>query len=340
MRIKYAQLEQQLAQTKMPVFLITGDEPLQVLEAADRIRAWAKQKGFAEREVFNVDGSFDWNIFTASSQTMSLFSSRKVLDLRLPAAKLKEDGASALVDYLRSPTPDNVLLVTAPKLDSAAQKSAWFTALDKVGVVVQIWPIDAEALPSWIMRRGKQKGIVLHPEAAQLLAEHVEGNLLAAAQEIDKLCLTSTSDIDAKRVADAVAESSQFDVYDLVDAALTAKKERVVRIIHGLRDGDTEPIMVLWALSRELRVICECAYAKKNGESIQRVFQQERVFDKHQPIVQVAVSARSIGQWRRMLSRAAHVDRVAKGMASGNVWDELLKLCLSMSGSRLFRVEA
>ncbi len=254
MQIQPEQLESRLRGALAPVYFISGDEPLRVMEAADAVRSRARAAGFEEREVLSVNAGFDWNSLAAAAGSLSLFSPRRVLDLRLPGGKPGEAGAKALRAYAEAPPEDTLLLITSGKLEPAARKSRWVQALDQAGVVVFVWPLDRRQLPAWVRTRLKRRGLEATPEAAALLAERVEGNLLACVQEIDKLyLLQGAGRVDARDIANAVADSARFDVYDLVDTALAGDGARGVRILNGLQGEGVAPAVVLWALARDLR---------------------------------------------------------------------------------------
>ena len=258
MKLRFEQLSEHLQQGLRPIYLLSGDEPLQLGEAADAIRAQARAQGFAEREVMHVEAGFDWNALAAASDTLSLFAEQRLIDLRLPSGKPGKEGGAALAEYAANPPQDTVLLITSGKLDKNAAKAKWYKALDSAGVTLQVWPVEANQLPRWVGQRMRARGLSASPEAAQLLAERVEGNLLAAAQEIEKLLLLyGESSVDAEMVEQGVADSARYDIFELVDTALLGDAPRVARIMEGLHGEGVEPILILWALVREIRALEE-----------------------------------------------------------------------------------
>lgn len=333
MVIKPDQLPAHLKKGLAPVYLVAGDEPLITQEAADGIRAQARAQGYGEREVMNVEAGFDWNTLLAASDSLSLFGERRIIELRLAAGKLPEAGARALEAYAARPADDAVLLVTSGKLDGAAQKSKWFTAMDRAGVVVQVWPVEVRQLPAWIAQRMRSRGLVPSDDAVALVAERVEGNLLAAAQEIEKLVLLhGTGPLDAETVAASVGNSARFDVYALADSVLEGKPSRIVRILNGLEAEGVEPILVLWALAREVRGLAAMAFEIAKGAQADAVLARHRVWERRKPLVRNGLKRHGATRWQALLRQCGQVDRVIKGAAPGRPWDELLHLSMQIAG--------
>lgn len=336
MKLTLEQLAARLAAPLAPVYVFSGDEPLQLGEAADAVRAAARAQGFTEREVLDADKGFDWNALLAAANTLSLFAERRLIDLRLPSGKPGKDGAEALLEYAARPPADTVLLLTSGKLDKAATQAKWYQALDDLGVSLQVWPVEVRDMPAWIARRLRARGLQAEGEAAALLAERVEGNLLAAAQEVEKLLLLhGPGPLSAGQVEAAVSDSARFDVYQLADAALLGDVARVTRMLDGLQAEGAEPVLVLWALTRELRSLAAMSAQLEAGQPSDRVLAP--VWSKRKPAVSAGLRRHNSRRWQQMLRRAARLDRVAKGMSAGNPWDELLQLALMVAGTRLFR---
>ena len=278
MRLRIDQLDRHLEGALAPVYLIGGDEPLQVQEARDAIRAAARRQGFDERVVLNAETGFDWGALKAQADTLSLFGDRRVIDLRLATGKPGDAGARALRDYAADPPETNLLLVTLDKFDRGSTSTQWYKALEKAGVAIRTWPVDARQLAGWIRRRAGARGLTLTPAAAEALGERVEGNLLACAQEIDKLhMLHGEARLDVEDVLRAVADSARFDVFDLVDAALAGDGPRTVRILHGLREEGVAPPLVAWALTREIRALARMAEDVASGAGIDQAMGAHRV---------------------------------------------------------------
>lgn len=336
MQLKPEQLAQHLKKQLAPIYFIYGDELLLVQEAADAIRAAARAQGYSEREVFNVDKDFDWNQLTESSNSLSLFAERRILEVRMPSGKPGDAGGKALREYAARPAEDTLLLIVSGKLDAQQRKSKWVTDLEAAGVGIPVWPVEVQQLPQWIRARMQGLGLKPTPEAVELLAERIEGNLLACAQEIDKLrLLLGEGPVDAAAVTAAVADSARFDVYGLVDAALAGEADRSLRMLTGLRGEGVEPVLVVWALARELRSLEVMAWEIARGETAGAVMARHRVWAKRQAVVGKALSRLKPGNWQALLAGCARIDRVVKGLAPGNPWDELVHLCLRLAGRPL-----
>ncbi|MEJ2686319.1 MAG: DNA polymerase III subunit delta [Gammaproteobacteria bacterium] len=333
MQVRVEQLDGQLKRGVAPVYLLYGDETLLVQEAADAVRARARAEDYGSREVMHVETGFDWNALTQASDSLSLFDERRIIELRMPGAKPGDAGAKALRAYAERPPEDTLLLVIAGKLDAAARRSQWVKALDAAGVTVPVWPVDARRLPAWIRRRMERAGLHPTPAAISLLADRVEGNLLACAQEIDKLrLLQEPGPIDADAVAAAVTDSARFDVFTLVDSALGGAAARSNRILAGLRAEGVEPVLVLWALARELRVLAAMAGEVAAGDSADRVLTRRRVWDSRKPMLKAALGRHRPWAWQTLLRQCAGIDRMVKGQAPGNPWDELVQLTMRIAG--------
>ncbi|MCP5023244.1 MAG: DNA polymerase III subunit delta, partial [bacterium] len=254
MRLRSNELAGRLKQGLHPIYVVTGDEPLQVDEAADLIRSVAKTKGFDDRTIIEADRRFDWNELNHEANSLSLFAQQRILDLRLPSGKPGTTGGKALVEYAERPPQDTILLLTMPKLERSQGSSKWFKALDKTGAVIQIWPIEGQRLPPWIEQRMRNSGLIPEPGVVNMLSERIEGNLLAASQEIEKvLLLHGPGVISLEQLTAAVSDSARYDVFNLVDSALQGKTAYCVKIINGMRrEGNPAPVEQ-WAITREIR---------------------------------------------------------------------------------------
>ena len=284
MKLRPEQLSSHLKKGLSPVYLITGDEPLLSEESSDLLRHHLQQQGFSEREVLHVDGSFSWEYLLECANALSLFAEKKIIELRLGSSKLNKKSSEILREYLNNPAPDNILFIIADKLDGTAKKSAWFKAIDSSGVIVEIWPVEAEQLPNWIRQRAAQIELKLDDEAVQLLCDRIEGNLLAAKQELSKLSLLfPTQVVTADDVINAVSDSSRYDIYGLTGAALQGQAARCCKILQVLRQDGTEPPVVLWALSKELRALAAIQQAQSSGQSFDSVCQKERIWVSANP---------------------------------------------------------
>jgi len=337
-KLSLAQLPRQLAGTLAPVYLVSGDESLLCQEGCDSIRAACRTKGYSEREVFHADASFDWGRLYAAGASFSLFAEKTVLDVRLPSGKPGDKGASALLEYLSRPPADKILLLSLPKLDASTQKSKWCKALaeHKSACLLQVWPVESAALPGWIAQRLKAAGIEAEMQAVELLAARVEGNLLAAAQEIEKLklLLPEGTKLTLEAVQSAVGDSARFEVFGLTDSVLAGDAAHALRMLGGLRAEGVDSVVVLWALSRELRLLASLAAQQAQGVALNQAFASSRppVWEKRRPLVTRALARQNRQGLNQLLRHAAHIDAQIKGQAKGEPWTGLADLCLGLSG--------
>lgn len=328
MRLKADQLDAALQKSLKPVYLISGDEPLQVGEAADAVRAAARRAGYAVREVIAIETGNEWPQFSAEAESLSIFADQKLIDLRLPSGKPGQEGSKLLQHYCKNPPDDTLLLITAGKLESSAQKSQWLQAIDNLGVVIQIWPLQGSELQNWLQRRAERKGMHLDNEAARSLVGRIEGNLLAAAQEIEKLfILHGAARLDKTMIEAAVADSSRFDVFKLMDSLLAGKLNRSIKILHSLQADGTAAPVVLWAISREIRSLYQIKTAQKSGENLEALYKKLQVWDQRKPLVQDALRRVGERQLQDLLSNCAQADRQIKGQLAGDEWESLLCIC-------------
>lgn len=340
MLLRYEQLAAHLRKPLAPLYLVSGDVPLLVQEASTAIRNSAAQQGYSERTLLQVETGFNWHSLTGAAATLSLFSDKQLLELRLNNNSPGDAGSKALQAYAERPPPDKILLIIMGKLDAASQRTVWFQALLKAGIVLQLWPIENAQLPRWIAQRLTTLGLQAEPAGIQLLAERSEGNLLAVQQAIDKLQLLHSDSngngngnklLSAEDIAQALADSARFDVFALTDAALQGDSKRTLRIITNLHEEGVEPTLVLWALSRELRALATQAYALTCGTPLEMILQQQRVWEKRKPWVRSALQRHSVTTLRRLLQYASHLDHMIKGLELGNVWDTLSDLALALA---------
>lgn len=337
MKLRVEQLAKHVQQALAPIYLVSGDEPFQTDMAMRQIREAAAAQGYGEREQFYVDGHFDWDQLQASASNLSLFAEKKLLDLRLPSGKSPGlDGGKALTAWVEANNSEILLLINMGKLDKKQQQAKWFKALDRAGVVIQIWPVETMQMPDWIRTRMQARGMQPDQAAVQMLAERLEGNLLAADQELEKLrLLCGEGKVDVERVSAAVSDSARFDVFALVDAALLGDTPRLLRIFSGLQAEGLEPVLVLWALTREIRSMAGMAWQCAQGNSVEQVLGQYRVWNKRKGPVSAGLRRHPLRRWQGMLYQAANVERVIKGRAAGAPWDELVQLGLKIAGVNL-----
>lgn len=337
-QVRADQLAGHLQRGLAPVYFIHGDETLLVNECADAVRSAARTQGYSERQVFSVEAGFDWNTLLAASDSLSLFCEQRLLELRLPSGKPGKEGGKILRDYAERPAQDTLLLIVSAKLEPAARRSKWVQALEKAGISVPVWPVELARLPDWIERRMRARGLQPSRDALQVLAERVEGNLLAAAQEIEKLYLLhGPGTLDLETVTELVTDSARYDVFGLVDAALAGDALHAQRILAGLRAEGVEPVLVLWALAREIRSLAAMSKEMQRGSTLQGVLASQRVWEKRKPVVSHALRRIQGRQWWSLLRRCARLDRVIKGRAAGSSWDELLQLSFDLAGVPVLR---
>jgi DNA polymerase-3 subunit delta len=322
-----------LARSLAPVYWVSGDEPFQLDQACNMIRDAAKAQGYSERQVFHAERGFNWEQLQQSADSLSLFAERKLIELRLPSGKPGKEGSKLLQQYVAAPAEDTLLLLVSGKLEPAVQKTKWFKSVEQAGVVLQVWPLDAARLPQWLQQRMKVRDMSASQEALRLLADRIEGNLLAADQEIEKLLLLyGPGHIEAEQVQSAVANSARFDVFTLVDEALSGNATRVCRTLQGLRSEGTEPVLLLWALAREIRALAQMRQALAAGEAVERVMAAYFVWDKRKPMVRKALQRHTAVELANMLQQCHQLDRLTKGYRAGEVWNELLELALRVAG--------
>jgi DNA polymerase-3 subunit delta len=331
MKLASDKLSGHLKQTLAPVYLLSGDEPLQLTEALDAVREAARARAYTGHELFYADTHFDWGTFEEAGQSASLFGEPRILDLRLPA-KPDKRAAALLERYAAEPAGDALLVISLMKMTAADQKVRWFQALDKIGVFVQFWPVEGEALVRWLDHRMSQRGMLAEHSGIALLARRVEGNLLAAAQEVEKLhILYGSGRLTDQQIMKAVADSARYDVFDLTDALLPGQADRMVRILTGLRAEGIAPAVVLWSITRELRLLNGIRNKLAEGASPESVFSQFQVWDKRKSAVNAALRRLKEEDIQQALLDSARIDRAIKGLENGDPWEGLLAVCLHLA---------
>ena len=330
MILRPEQLASQLDKALAPLYVLHGNEPLLVLEAGDAIRAAARRQGYAEREVLVAGQGFRWESLQSAAGNMSLFGASKLVDLRIPNGKPGRDGGEALQRYARNLDDGVVTLITLPELDWATRKAAWFTALAEAGVAVELNAPERDRLPDWIARRLANQQQKASADALGFIADHVEGNLLAAHQEILKLgLLHPPGELSLDAVRDAVLNVARYDVDKLRTALLEGDAARCARLLEGLKGEGEAPPLVLWALANEVRSLANLRQGLDEGQQLQGLLKVERIFDdRRKQALQRALPRLGGAQLRTAILHAARIDRMIKGLTGGDVWDEFLQLCL------------
>jgi len=341
MRIYPEKLQAQLKKPLLPVYVISGDEPLLSQECADAIRIAAREQGFTERELFHFEGNskqFDWDPLINEFNAMSLFSDKKIIEARVPGGKPGDKGIAALAEICANPTPDNLLLVIFPKLEKSALNSKWLKTLESAGAHIQVWPVNATQMPRWIDQRLRASNINANQEAVQILADRVEGNLLAAVQEIEKLKLLAPEGaVDGCTMSSVVTDSARYNVFEFVDRILAGDAQSAAKSLRGLENEGTEPIPLLWAITRELRILVKASDAVANGQKSDWALKKAGVWEKRIPLFRSALKRLKPAHLRMLLRQASAIDRGIKGMRDADTWDELATLALSFAGSQTLK---
>ncbi len=337
MKIRADQLGATLKRQEAALCWVAGDEILQLQEAADAVRGHWRAAGFDSRELLHVEQGFDWDDFLYQLDATSLFAERKLLELRLHGAKLDNSGREAIANYLERTPEDYRVLITSPKIESSVLSSKWFKQLENRLILVQIWPIDRARLPQWLRRRLAQAGIAMDDAALRILSDRVEGNLLAAKQEVEKLALLYGGESDSPReltereVLRQVADSSRYDLGKLADAALRGDAARALRVLGGLRAEGVFPLLILAVLSRQLRQLLEIGELVDQGREMGQAMSSAGVWQSRKPIVSQALQRLSASDTRQMLAQCEGIDHAVKGLRKANPWDELSHLLLRLS---------
>ena len=355
MELRPDRLERQLAAEPLrPVYLIAGSEPLLVQELADAVRARARAEGFGEREVLDVEPGFDWNRLSQGLASLSLFASRRLFELRLPSGKPGKDGSEALREFCERPPPDTVLLITCQDW-SKSHAGKWSEAIARAGHLVPVWPLKPHELGDWLQRRLRSRGLVATPDAVQRLADRVEGNLLAAAQEVDKLALLAGAGPGAARGtgpqagADAavldvetkerlVADSARFDVFRLADAALAGDAARAVRMLAALRAEGGQVAGLMPMIAREVLLCAGLARDIASGTPAPAALRAARVWENKQAAYRRALDRHPPERWERFAAECGRIDRSAKGRGEGDPWLQLERLLAAIAEPRARRL--
>ncbi|MFK7831417.1 MAG: DNA polymerase III subunit delta [Congregibacter sp.] len=333
MRLYPEKLDQDLQRQLRRVYLVSGDEMLLVQECADLIRAAARRAGCGERRVLDASESgFGWQDLLQDANSLSLFAEQRLLELRIPNGKPGSEGSKTLCEYLAQTESEDVLLIVAGKIDKASTNSKWYKAIDEAGATVQVWPVKAEELPRWLERRAQSMQIHIERDALGVLAERVEGNLLAAVQELEKLRLIAGDQlITAERVADTVGNSARFNVFGLLDTALAGRSDDSLRMLQGLRAEGAQPPALLWGFVRELRQLRGLTQLVATGRPPTQALAEARVWKSRQSILQAALGRHNTQSIESLLTLAARIDGSVKGYADGNPWELMEWLVLGLA---------
>jgi DNA polymerase-3 subunit delta len=339
MQLRIDALDAHLTKALAPLYIITSDEHLLALEAADKIRKTARMQGFTERDVLMVERSFKWGELLAANQSQSLFGDKKLIELRIPTGKPGKDGGQALQDYVTHLSPDNVTLISLPKLDWATQKAAWVAALQQAGVYIDIPLVERAQLPAWISMRLSAQQQTTDKQSVDFIADRVEGNLLAAHQEIQKLALLyPQGKLSFEQVHDAVLNVARYDVFKLNEAMLSGDVARLVRMLEGLKgEGEALPL-VLWAVTEEIRTLLKLKAGMAQGRPLGALLKEQRIWGPRERLMEPALRRITLASLENALQKAAQIDKMVKGLRAkafaGDPWDALLQLGLKVVRGR------
>ena len=323
------------------IILINGNEPLFVEEALNQVRAALKPMGFDERISLQLEAGFDWNAVTGVGQAMSLFSQRRLIELRVPKS-LGAQGTKAITEYCEKPPEDDVLVLLMPALDKRQRQAKWAKFVDNTGWIADCYDLSPAQFPSWIKHRLQSRALRVESGVVELLAAQLEGNVLAAAQEIDKLqVLAADGAVTLKLLTSSLADQAKFDVYALSDACLSGDFTRVLRVKERLQSEGIEPVIVLWSLVREIRTMAIISAGLAQGENRSMLFKQHRIWSKREPTVNSALSRLNSEQWYSLLEQAGKLDQTVKGQRYedvGTVWYQLEQLCSAMCDQQIIEL--
>ncbi|MDY7540525.1 DNA polymerase III subunit delta [Undibacterium sp. RTI2.1] len=336
MQLRFDAIDAHLTKSLASLYVITSDEHLLALETADKIRRVAKTQGFLEREILTVERSFKWGALLSVNQSQSLFGDKKLIDLRIPTGKPGKDGGAALQEYVKHLSPDNLTLITLPKLDWATQKAAWVTSLQQAAVYIDIPMVERAQLPNWISLRLSAQGQSADRLSLDFIADRVEGNLLAAHQEIQKLALLHPQGkLSFEQIHDAVLNVARYDVFKVNEAMLAGNAARLVRMLEGLKgEGEALPL-VLWAVAEEIRTLLKIKSGMAQGKSLGMLLKEFRIWGAREKLMEPALRRVSLATLEAALQEAAQVDKMVKGLRAkafaGDAWDALLQLGLRVA---------
>jgi len=340
MKLYPDKLDAHLKSKLASVYFLFGDEPLQIMEAGDKLRVCAREHGFEERTVIQPVDDSDWSTFREAADSLSLFSERRIIELRLPTGKPGRVGGEVLKQYCSSPPDDVLLLISSGKLDRSGTNTAWFKAIDKAGVTMAMYQLPVTKLGGWLKKRLAAKGLQAEDDVLALIVERVEGNMLAAKQEVERLALLYPEGrLTHENVMDAVADSARYSIGDLSMAALDGQSRRALRILAGLRDEAVAEVLILWTLSSEVRAGARAAEAHEKGVGLDSALKSAGVWQSRAVPLKNAISRHDASSWLSMLSACSTIDRQIKGQAPGSVWDafESLVVQLANRGEPLMR---
>lgn len=329
MKITFFQLEPHLAKELANIYIVSGDELLLKQDAINLIRQAAKQAGFTERVRLMPEAGYDWEQLYSVLYSASLLAEKNLVELDFRNIAPNKVASKILQEYAAKPAPDKLLLIDISKVDDKISKSAWYRALEKSGISIPIWPPARAQLPQWILQRAKKYKITMQQDAANLLADFIEGNLAAAAQVIEKIYLLKPQDpVNTEFLKTILTDESRFSVFDFIEHLIAGNKSRMLHILESLRQEGTEPILILWGITRELRLLAELAQELKQGAVLEKLLQKHRIFLRRDAAMRKFLTKFSETDCHQFLLQAGEIDQVIKGAVSRNIWDELQLFCL------------
>ena len=339
MEISSGQLNAQLRPPNRALYWVSGDDPLLMLEAGDAIRSFLRKQGFEQRDLFHVDKNFDWNNFFQLTSSLSLFAEKRVIELRFASAKPDEEGKKALQHFIDNPSTDIAVMIIGPKLDKATTSTKWFANLMANALLVKVWPLKREELPNWLNTRLKAAGISASRDAVAMLADRIEGNLLAAVQDIERIKLAYADNngtakrLEASDIVDFVSDNSRLTSFDLIDATLLGETSRAQKILQGLRAEGVHPLPILATFTRELDSLLPMLAQKEQGQTSEVIMRNARVWSNRKTAVKSSLARLSKSEAWQLLHHARLIDGAIKGINLANPWDELSLLSLRLSGA-------
>ncbi len=336
MKLYSNQLAAQLKQKLLPVYLLVGDEPLQLQEAGDAIKSTAAAQGFSERENHLVDPKFQWHELQNSAGNMSLFATQRIIELHLPTGKPGTKGSSSIVAFVENMPPDVMLIIRCDEWNAANEKTKWVKTIIDKGAFLRVYQPKAAELPQWIRNRCQQIGLQVDNDAIGLLSLRLEGNLLAAAQELEKLKMRyADQQVTGQDVAGLVADNARFDVFRLTDALFEKQPVRAIRILRSLQKNDLSPVIIHWALERETRMLCDLAFIRAQNRNVSAAdYRRFGIWQNRQASIQKVLSQQPLAHWEKCLQKLSEVDRMIKGRLTGNPWSTMEKWMITFSQSK------
>ncbi|MBU6950027.1 DNA polymerase III subunit delta [Hahella sp. HN01] len=335
MRIKPEQLQSNLNKHPPAVFVVSGDEPLLRQEACDEIRAYSRKQGFSERIVFHTPKNFDWSALDEHTQSFSLFGEKKLLEIHLDSLP-NDGGKKRLAAFSENPPEDCLMLIISDRIESSTLNTKWFKSIETHSLHVQVWPISHDQLPNWINQRLHKLGFTPTSGAVKALCDHVEGNLLAARQEMEKLRLLSDdANLDEEQVLRGISNSNKFTVFNLVDACLERNPKQALKVLQTLQAESFEPTIVLWSLAREVRLIAKLYKHSQTSQGLEQALQKERVFKNRWALYKRFIPRFNAARLRDIHQACQTADRSIKGLDSTPVWSTLTYAALELAGAGL-----